>query len=145
MKILTVDFHLNFRNNSIACLRAKAQEHQALLNSGLLQLQVRSLAGLQHQHQQQQQLVSPLSSSPKSCDSGLIGNPLVERKPTFVDLHSSSPSPHLENNNNIGTSRNNNFNENLMSVNSDNSNIDVEDVKHPSTMRADPRPNLVSF
>uniref|UniRef100_A0A182Q9B4 Visual system homeobox 2 n=1 Tax=Anopheles farauti TaxID=69004 RepID=A0A182Q9B4_9DIPT len=35
------------RNNSIACLRAKAQEHQArLLNSGLL-LQVRSLAGLQ--------------------------------------------------------------------------------------------------
>ncbi|XP_058465396.1 visual system homeobox 1-like isoform X3 [Malaya genurostris] len=36
-----------FRNNSIACLRAKAQEHQArLLNSGLL-LQVRSLAGLQ--------------------------------------------------------------------------------------------------
>ncbi|KAL9705135.1 hypothetical protein quinque_008653 [Culex quinquefasciatus] len=36
------------RNNSIACLRAKAQEHQArLLNSGLL-LQVRSLAGLQN-------------------------------------------------------------------------------------------------
>ncbi|XP_059610921.1 visual system homeobox 2-like [Phlebotomus argentipes] len=48
-----------FRNNSIACLRAKAQEHQArLLNSGLL-LQVRSLAGLQ----------SPTSSSPQSCDS----------------------------------------------------------------------------
>uniref|UniRef100_A0A182N2A3 Kelch-like protein diablo n=1 Tax=Anopheles dirus TaxID=7168 RepID=A0A182N2A3_9DIPT len=39
--------HEAFRNNSIACLRAKAQEHQArLLNSGLL-LQVRSLAGLQ--------------------------------------------------------------------------------------------------
>lgn len=38
----------SFRNNSIACLRAKAQEHQArLLNSGLL-LQVRSLAGLQN-------------------------------------------------------------------------------------------------
>ncbi|XP_067635480.1 uncharacterized protein Vsx2 [Eurosta solidaginis] len=36
-----------FRNNSIACLRAKAQEHQArLLNSGLF-LQVRSLAGFQ--------------------------------------------------------------------------------------------------
>ncbi|XP_055716812.1 visual system homeobox 2-like isoform X3 [Phlebotomus papatasi] len=48
-----------FRNNSIACLRAKAQEHQArLLNSGLL-LQVRSLAGLQ----------SPTNSSPQSCDS----------------------------------------------------------------------------
>ncbi|XP_037931897.1 type-2 histone deacetylase 1-like [Teleopsis dalmanni] len=36
------------RNNSIACLRAKAQEHQArLLNSGLF-LQVRSFAGLQN-------------------------------------------------------------------------------------------------
>ncbi|XP_049310755.1 diencephalon/mesencephalon homeobox protein 1 isoform X2 [Bactrocera dorsalis] len=36
-----------FRNNSIACLRAKAQEHQArLLNSGLF-LQVRSFAGFQ--------------------------------------------------------------------------------------------------
>lgn len=35
-----------FRNNSIACLRAKAQEHQAkLLNHGLL-LQVRSLANM---------------------------------------------------------------------------------------------------
>uniref|UniRef100_A0A1A9ZK23 Visual system homeobox 2 n=1 Tax=Glossina pallidipes TaxID=7398 RepID=A0A1A9ZK23_GLOPL len=40
-----------FRNNSIACLRAKAQEHQArLLNSSLF-LQVRSFAGLQQQHQ----------------------------------------------------------------------------------------------
>lgn len=53
-------FSLINRNNSIACLRAKAQEHQArLLNSGLL-LQVRSLAGLQN----------PLSySPPHSCDS----------------------------------------------------------------------------
>lgn len=51
---------LIYRNNSIACLRAKAQEHQArLLNSGLL-LQVRSLAGLQN----------PLNHSPPhSCDS----------------------------------------------------------------------------
>lgn len=49
-----------FRNNSIACLRAKAQEHQArLLNSGLL-LQVRSLAGLQNTLGQ---------SPPHSCDS----------------------------------------------------------------------------
>ncbi|XP_037818725.1 uncharacterized protein LOC119608393 isoform X2 [Lucilia sericata] len=41
-----------FRNNSIACLRAKAQEHQArLLNSGLF-LQVRSFADLQQRHQQ---------------------------------------------------------------------------------------------
>lgn len=48
-----------FRNNSIACLRAKAQEHQArLLNSGLL-LQVRSLAGLQNHS----------SNSPQSFDS----------------------------------------------------------------------------
>lgn len=41
-----------FRNNSIACLRAKAQEHSAkLLNHGLnhgLMLQVRSLANMTH-------------------------------------------------------------------------------------------------
>lgn len=37
-----------FRNNSIACLRAKAQEHSAkLLNHGLM-LQVRSLANMTH-------------------------------------------------------------------------------------------------
>ncbi|XP_026479724.1 visual system homeobox 2-like [Ctenocephalides felis] len=36
-----------FRNNSIACLRAKAQEHQARLLGGGLLLQVRSLAGMQ--------------------------------------------------------------------------------------------------
>ncbi|KAJ6626112.1 Visual system homeobox 2 [Pseudolycoriella hygida] len=59
-----------FRNNSIACLRAKAQEHQArLLNSGLL-LQVRSLAGLQ----------SPTSNSPQSCDSN--ANNLGTHSPT---------------------------------------------------------------
>ncbi|KAG4071282.1 hypothetical protein HA402_003986 [Bradysia odoriphaga] len=58
------------RNNSIACLRAKAQEHQArLLNSGLL-LQVRSLAGLQ----------SPTSNSPQSCDSN--ANTLGTHSPT---------------------------------------------------------------
>lgn len=57
--ILTKKNSFDCRNNSIACLRAKAQEHQArLLNSGLL-LQVRSLAGLQ----------SPVSHSPQSCDS----------------------------------------------------------------------------
>lgn len=40
-----------FRNNSIACLRAKAQEHQAkLLNHGLM-LQVRSLANMTHAQQ----------------------------------------------------------------------------------------------
>ncbi|XP_020715725.1 pituitary homeobox homolog Ptx1 [Ceratitis capitata] len=80
-----------FRNNSIACLRAKAQEHQArLLNSGLF-LQVRSFAGfstnncnagssnrsgnfvnsnnnnnLQQQHQQQQQ--QQLKLERMSCD-----------------------------------------------------------------------------
>lgn len=64
-----------FRNNSIACLRAKAQEHQArLLNSGLL-LQVRSLAGLQ----------SPTSNSPQSCDSN--ANNLGPHSPT--EHHSS--------------------------------------------------------
>ncbi|EDW06517.2 uncharacterized protein Dmoj_GI21475 [Drosophila mojavensis] len=41
-----------FRNNSIACLRAKAQEHQArLLNNGGLFLQVRSFAQAQAQAQ----------------------------------------------------------------------------------------------
>lgn len=39
-----------FRNNSIACLRAKAQEHSAkLLNHGLM-LQVRSLTSMAHAH-----------------------------------------------------------------------------------------------
>lgn len=64
------------RNNSIACLRAKAQEHQArLLNSGLF-LQVRSLAGLQN----------PLNHSPPHpLDSN--ANSLL------VDHH--SPREHL--------------------------------------------------
>ncbi|XP_026479725.1 uncharacterized protein LOC113386140 [Ctenocephalides felis] len=39
--------HFFYRNNSIACLRAKAQEHQARLLGGGLLLQVRSLAGMQ--------------------------------------------------------------------------------------------------
>ncbi|KAH8397746.1 hypothetical protein KR222_000427, partial [Zaprionus bogoriensis] len=44
------------RNNSIACLRAKAQEHQArLLNNGGLFLQVRSFAQAQAQVQAQAQ------------------------------------------------------------------------------------------
>ncbi|KAH8387381.1 hypothetical protein KR093_006720, partial [Drosophila rubida] len=44
------------RNNSIACLRAKAQEHQArLLNNGGLFLQVRSFAQAQAQAQAQVQ------------------------------------------------------------------------------------------
>lgn len=52
------------RNNSIACLRAKAQEHQArLLNSGLF-LQVRSFAGLQ----------SPTASSSASLSPQSQGN-----------------------------------------------------------------------
>ncbi|XP_075157568.1 uncharacterized protein LOC142230828 [Haematobia irritans] len=63
-----------FRNNSIACLRAKAQEHQArLLNSGIF-LQVRSFADLQQRQQQQQHLQqlqqgkTTLSNSLKNCD-----------------------------------------------------------------------------
>lgn len=55
---------LFYRNNSIACLRAKAQEHQArLINSGLL-LQVRSLAGLQNS----------MNHSPQSTDSNTINS-----------------------------------------------------------------------
>lgn len=75
---------LYYRNNSIACLRAKAQEHQAkLLNSGLL-LQVRSLAGLQ----------SPQSNSPQSCDSNanMLGHhsPLEHSERMFKNEHSMS-------------------------------------------------------
>ncbi|XP_013101125.2 retinal homeobox protein Rx isoform X2 [Stomoxys calcitrans] len=59
-----------FRNNSIACLRAKAQEHQArLLNSGLF-LQVRSFADLQ-QRQQQQQLQQQLHHGKTNLGSNL--------------------------------------------------------------------------
>lgn len=94
-RILTYFSSLFYRNNSIAALRAKAQEHQArLLNSGLL-LQVRSLAGLQ----------SPVSQSPQSCDSN--ANNLVigaghhsphDHHPHNIDLHARSyhhahPSP----------------------------------------------------
>ena len=76
-------FFFLFRNNSIACLRAKAQEHQArLLNSGLL-LQVRSLAGLQN----------PLSHSstppPHTCDSN--ANTLHSVTGPQSSPHSHSP------------------------------------------------------
>ncbi|KNC25629.1 hypothetical protein FF38_03382 [Lucilia cuprina] len=56
-------------NNSIACLRAKAQEHQArLLNSGLF-LQVRSFADLQQQHQQHlNKTHNNLQNNIKNCD-----------------------------------------------------------------------------
>ncbi|CRK92966.1 CLUMA_CG006542, isoform A [Clunio marinus] len=116
-----------FRNNSIACLRAKAQEHQArLMNSGLLALQVRSLAGLQHH-----QLPSPMSSSPKSCDS------------VMIHQHSPTPSPirSPENNNNNHTSRN--FNANMAASSDISEDIDIEDVKpiHKSTIS----PNVVTF
>ncbi|XP_031626471.1 visual system homeobox 2-like isoform X2 [Contarinia nasturtii] len=74
------------RNNSIACLRAKAQEHQArLLNSGLL-LQVRSLAGLQN----------PLSHSPPhSCDSN--ANTLHSTSGAQSSPHSPHDSPNAAN------------------------------------------------
>ncbi|XP_055628325.1 homeobox protein ceh-10-like isoform X2 [Toxorhynchites rutilus septentrionalis] len=63
------------RNNSIACLRAKAQEHQArLLNSGLL-LQVRSLAGLQNPMHHSSTSASGNMSSPQPCDTN--GNTLL--------------------------------------------------------------------
>ena len=109
------------------------------MNSGLLALQVRSLAGLQQHHSHHQQLPSPMSSSPKSCDSLMInGN----------QHHSPSPSPirsppHTENNNN-NSSRNNNFNSSL--GHSDNSNIDIEDTKPIyNNNRSAASPNVVTF
>ncbi|XP_055593338.1 visual system homeobox 2-like isoform X2 [Uranotaenia lowii] len=98
------------RNNSIACLRAKAQEHQArLLNSGLL-LQVRSLAGLQnplHHHQQQQQhhqmqhqnassASSPGGSNHPACDTNgnnlLLAANAAQHHQQQQQLHNSSAS-----------------------------------------------------
>lgn len=121
------EFLISFRNNSIACLRAKAQEHQArLMNSGLLALQVRSLAGLQHH-----QLPSPMSSSPKSCDS------------VMIHQHSPSPSPirSPENNNNNHTSRN--FNSNMTASSDISEDIDIEDVK--PVHKTNVSPNVVTF
>lgn len=76
-------FIFQYRNNSIACLRAKAQEHQArLLNGGLL-LQVRSLAGLQN----------PLNHSPPlpphTCDNN--ANTLHSVTGPQSSPHSHSP------------------------------------------------------
>lgn len=116
------------RNNSIACLRAKAQEHQArLMNSGLLAFQVRSLAGLQHN-----QLPSPVSISPKSCDSAM------------VHQHSPTPSPirSPENNNNNHTSRN--FNANMAPSSDMSEDIDIEDTK-PIHKAERASPNVVTF
>ncbi|XP_029734034.2 homeobox protein aristaless isoform X2 [Aedes albopictus] len=62
------------RNNSIACLRAKAQEHQArLLNSGLL-LQVRSLAGLQNPLHHNHGGGGMAGGGPGGGPAGVIGN-----------------------------------------------------------------------
>uniref|UniRef100_A0A182SKA3 OAR domain-containing protein n=1 Tax=Anopheles maculatus TaxID=74869 RepID=A0A182SKA3_9DIPT len=108
------------RNNSIACLRAKAQEHQArLLNSGLL-LQVRSLAGLQTHpafdggsvpsltspydgscsvaahaalHAQQQRTPPPLPPQPSSLDgSSLSSATLLEIDRQRAEANSSNGS-----------------------------------------------------
>lgn len=66
-----------FRNNSIACLRAKAQEHNAkLLNHGLM-LQVRSLANMTHAHAQ-----------PPNCDAN--ANNLNLHHPDIVSSDTSS-------------------------------------------------------
>jgi len=136
---LTRNFLSAFRNNSIACLRAKAQEHQArLMNSGLLALQVRSLAGLQqHQQQQQQQhhqLPSPMSSSPKSCDSAMM----------IGTHHSPSPIRSPESNNNNCSSRNNNFNNShTPDMNED---IDIEDdIKPVQKAEKNFTPNVITF
>uniref|UniRef100_A0A182K5Y3 Kelch-like protein diablo n=1 Tax=Anopheles christyi TaxID=43041 RepID=A0A182K5Y3_9DIPT len=112
--------HEAFRNNSIACLRAKAQEHQArLLNSGLL-LQVRSLAGLQThpafdggsvpslgspydgscsvaahaalQHAQQQRTPPPPHPSQSSLDGTLSSATLLEIERQRAEANSSNGS-----------------------------------------------------
>lgn len=93
-KKLIPSFAFYFRNNSIACLRAKAQEHQArILNSGLL-LQVRSLAGLQ----------SPTSSSPHSNAHSPTGSYSDQDKRyhndspitiTGPESHSNTASPNV--------------------------------------------------
>lgn len=96
------------------------------MNSGLLALQVRSLAGLQHH-----QLPSPMSSSPKSCDSAMV--------------HQQSPTPSPirspESNNNNHTSRN--YNANMAASSDMSEDIDIEDVKpfHKATVS----PNVVTF
>lgn len=96
------------------------------MNSGLLAFQVRSLAGLQHH-----QLPSPMSNSPKSCDSAMIQH------------HSPSQSPirSPESNNNNHNSRN--FNSNMTgSSDMSEDHIDIEDVKpiHKTNL-----PNVVTF
>ncbi|GLV35257.1 Visual system homeobox 2 [Carabus blaptoides fortunei] len=63
-----------FRNNSIACLRAKAQEHSAkLLNHGLM-LQVRSLSNLTH-------------AQPPGCDANANN---LQHHPDIVNSDTSS-------------------------------------------------------
>lgn len=101
------------------------------MNSGLLALQVRSLAGLQQHpphHHHHHQLPSPMSSSPDS-----------------VMVHSHTPSPirsPVENNNN-NSSRN--FNSSVTHSTSDMSeDIDIEDVK-PMQNKNNVSPNVVTF
>ncbi|CAD7087496.1 unnamed protein product [Hermetia illucens] len=80
------------RNNSIACLRAKAQEHQArLLNSGLL-LQVRSLAGLNSPAESSNASLSPQHVL-TNCDSN--GNLKIRDECTMqTNLTGSSAIQH---------------------------------------------------
>lgn len=104
------------------------------MNSGLLALQVRSLAGLQH-HQQQHhhQLPSPMSSSPDSA---------------MIHQHSPSPSPirspesNHNNNNNNSSSRN--FNSSVTHSSDVSEDIDIEEVK-PFHNKANVSPNVVTF
>lgn len=95
------------------------------MNSGLLALQVRSLAGLQHQ-----QLPSPMSSSP---DSIMIHS-----------QHSPSPirSPESNNNNNNNNSRN--FNSSMTHSSDVSEDIDIEEVK-PFHNKTTVSPNVVTF
>ncbi|EDV34213.2 uncharacterized protein Dana_GF21193 [Drosophila ananassae] len=74
-----------FRNNSIACLRAKAQEHQArLLNNGGLFLQVRSFAAHAQAQAQSQSLdmlkvgEGPGQSASQSLASAAGGAPSIK-------------------------------------------------------------------
>lgn len=74
------DLSFSSRNNSIACLRAKAQEHQArLLNNGGLFLQVRNFAQAQVQAQAQQvQQAQSEERNNNNCSSSGSNNQMLQ-------------------------------------------------------------------
>ena len=88
--LICLNFYF-YRNNSIACLRAKAQEHQArLLNSGIF-LQVRSFADMQQRHQQQQQqLYLNNTNNNKNCDTKSCKQQQFEKGLNITAMSSTS-------------------------------------------------------